>query len=138
MQQVTEHYGFRMKIEVPFRKSGFEGNCFREMVFIMPTLSCVVNLTETPSFLVSLSEVDHVHLERVTYGNKNFDLTFIFKNLDLTPRTITAVDMRYKEGIEDWLTISNISYTEGKMNIKWDDVIKKVGRSKRISYETRR
>lgn len=129
LEKVAEHYQHTIHVEVPFRRSGFFGNCHREMVFVVPTKSCVVNLTETPAFLITLAEVDHVHFERVTYGgNHNFDVTFIFKNWDILPRTVTAVEIKSKEGIEEWLTLSGISYGEGRMNVKWDDMINKIAR----------
>lgn len=36
----------------------------REMVTLQPSVHCLVNLTETPAFVVSMTSVEHVHFER--------------------------------------------------------------------------
>ena len=129
VEKVAAHYDFSLQIDVPFRKSSFEGTCFREMVLLQPTTHCLVNLTETPSFVISLADIEHVHFERVTYATKNFDMTFIFKNLDQPTRTITAVDMKYLDIIQDWLNLVEITYTIGTITMKWTDTIKAVKES---------
>lgn len=91
VEKVATHYGFTLQIDIPFRKSGFEGNCHKEMVFLQPTTHCLVNLTEQPPFVLTLADIDHVHFERVTYATRNFDAVFIFKNHSIMPRTITAI-----------------------------------------------
>lgn len=123
LEKVAVHYGYSLQIDVPFRKSGFEGNCNKEMVMIQPTTHCLVNLTENPPFVLTLSDIDHAHLERVTYATKNFDLTFIYKNFDIPPKTITAVDMKYMDTIQDWLNLVEITYTSGPRSINWNDVM---------------
>jgi nucleosome binding factor SPN SPT16 subunit len=123
VEKVANHYGFNLSIDIPFRKSGFEGNCHKEMVFLQPTTHCLVNLTEVPPFVLALSDVDHVHFERVTYATRNFDATFIFKNFSLPPRTITAIEMKYMEIIQDWLNLVEITYTAGPRTMNWVDVM---------------
>jgi len=52
----------------------------KEMVRLQPTVKCLVNLTESPAFLLDLDVIEHVHFERVNYGGgKNFDVVFINK-----------------------------------------------------------
>ena len=123
VEKVAAHYGYQLQVDIPFRKSGFEGNCHKEMVFMQPTTHCLVNLTEVPAFVLPLGEVDHVHFERVTYTTRNFDATFIFKNHSLPPKTITAIDMRYLEVIQDWLNLVEITYTAGARSINWTEVM---------------
>ena len=81
VEKVAKHYDFSLEFDIPYHELGFYGNCNREMVFIQPSVRCLVNLTETPFFFLDISEVEHVHFERVTYTTKNFDVAFIFKNL---------------------------------------------------------
>lgn len=50
------------RFDIPYRDLGFHGVPNREMVLIQPTVHCLVNLTETPFFIV---ELDHVRLSSV-------------------------------------------------------------------------
>ena len=81
VEKVAKHYEFNIDFDIPYADLGFNGNCTREMVTILPTVNCLVSLTETPFFFVRLADIEHVHFERVTYTTKNFDLSIIFKNL---------------------------------------------------------
>jgi nucleosome binding factor SPN SPT16 subunit len=134
LEKVAAHYDYNLLIDVPFKKSAFEGNPFKEMVLLQPTTNCLVNLTEVPFFVITLSEVEHAHFERVTYATKNVDLTFIFKNWDIPPRTITAINMKYMDIIQDWLNLVEITCTKGPRSIAWTDVMKLVKQEKDIFY----
>jgi nucleosome binding factor SPN SPT16 subunit len=135
VEKVAAHYDYNLQIDVPFKKSGFEGNWAKEMVLLQPTTHCLVNLTEWPPFVVTLSDVEHCHMERVTYATKNFDLTFIFKDWLIQPRTITAIDTKYMDIIQDWLNLVEITCTKGPRTINWTDVMKIVRESKDIFYD---
>jgi nucleosome binding factor SPN SPT16 subunit len=134
VEKVAAHYGFNLQIDIPFRKSGFEGNCHKEMVLLQPTTHCLVNLTEVPPFVLTLADIDHVHFERVTYATRNFDATFIFKNHSLLPRTITAIDMKYMDTIQDWLNLVEITYTMGARSMNWVDTMAAVRDSGEFFY----
>ena len=43
----------------------FHGVPHRSTVLLQPTTHCLVNLTEQPSFIIVLEEVELVHFERV-------------------------------------------------------------------------
>ena len=135
VEKVALHYDFHLNIDIPFKKSGFQGNWSKEMVQLLPTTNCLVNLTEWPSFVMTLSEIEHAHFERVTYATKNFDVTFIFKNWDLQPKTITAIDMKYMDIIQDWLNLVEITFTKGPRSINWTDIMKIVKEEKDIFYD---
>lgn len=123
LEKLAEHYEYHLAIETPYKKVGFHGNASREMVYIQPTINCLVNLTEKPPFLLTLSEVEHVHFERVTFGTRNFDLTFIFKNWEVKPRTITSIDLKSKEMIQDWLNLVEIPHTIGTRAMNWTETM---------------
>jgi nucleosome binding factor SPN SPT16 subunit len=135
VEKVAAHYEFNLQIDVPFKKSGFVGNWSRDMVTMTPTTNCLVNLVEWPPFVLTLSEVEHVHFERVTYATKAFDLTFIFKNWDVLPRTINSIDLKYMEIIEDWLNLVEITFTKGPRSMNWVDVMK-LAKSERQVHNT--
>jgi nucleosome binding factor SPN SPT16 subunit len=135
VEKLATHYEFKLSIDVPFKKSGFDGNWAKEMVNILPTSNCLVNLTEWPPLVLTLSEIEHVHFERVTYATKNFDLTLIFKNWDIQPRTITVIDMKYMDTIQDWLNLIELTFTRGPRSINWIDVMKIVKEERLTFYD---
>ena len=57
---VAKRNGYQLEFDIPYRDLGFTGNPHKEMVQVLPTLNCLVNLTETPFFVVDLDHVDHV------------------------------------------------------------------------------
>lgn len=46
----------------------------------MPTVNCIVELTEMPFLVVSLEDIEIVNLERVGFNLKNFDMAIVFKD----------------------------------------------------------
>ena len=126
VEKVAKHYEHTVDFDIPYNELGFWGNPNREMVYIQPTVKCLVNLTVTPFFFLDLSEIEHVHFERVTYTTKNFDVAFVFKNLELAPRMINAIELKYLEPMQDWLNDVEITYTVGTANMSWQLIKKNV------------
>ena len=48
---------FSIRFDIPYRDLGFHGVPNREMVLIQPTVHCLVNITDTPFFVVELNHV---------------------------------------------------------------------------------
>ena len=46
----------------------------------MPTVNCLVELTEMPFCVISLADIEIVNLERVGFNLKNFDMAIVFKD----------------------------------------------------------
>mmetsp|Transcript_8536 Transcript_8536/g.8461 ORF Transcript_8536/g.8461 Transcript_8536/m.8461 type:complete len:271 (+) Transcript_8536:1090-1902(+) len=126
VEKVAAHYDINLMIDVPFKKSGFEGNPNKEMVLLQPTTHCLINVTEQPFFCLTLSEIDHAHFERVSYATKNFDLTLVFKDFTILPRTIAAIDVKTMDIIQDWLNLVEITYTIGPMSLNWNMLMTQV------------
>lgn len=123
---VAKKNGYELEFDIPYRDLGFTGNPHKEMVTITPTLNCLVNLTETPFFVVDLDEVDHVHFERVTYMSKAFDMVLV--NRDFT-KPVWRVDMiphGDKDAVQEWLTDMELTYTEGPINLNWKQIMSTV------------
>jgi len=134
---VAKRNGYvNFEFDVPYRDLGFTGNPHKEMVTIMPTLNCLVNLTETPFFVVDLQEVDHVHFERVTYMSKAFDIVLINKDFNKPVWRIDMIPNGDKEAIQDWLTDMEITYTEGPMNLNWTQIMNTVKQDDRFYMNT--
>ena len=57
-----------VRVDVPFRELGFNGVPSRSSVWVQPTTDCLVQLTEPPFMVVTLEDIEVVHLERVQVG----------------------------------------------------------------------
>jgi len=125
-----------LEFDVPYRDLGFTGNPHKEMVFIQPTLNCLVNLTETPFFCIDLADIDHCHFERVTYMSKAFDMVIVFKDFTKQPAQITMIDASEKDAIQDWLTDMELTYTQGPMNLNWKQIINTIQQDDRFYMDT--
>ena len=136
VEKVASKNGFSLEFDIPYRDLGFQGNPHKEMVFIMPTLNCLVNLTETPFFVVDLDTVDHVHFERVTFASKAFDMVLVNKDFTKQPYVVTMIPNADKDAIQDWLTDMEISYTEGPMNLNWKSIMSTVADDDRFYMDT--
>lgn len=137
LETVAKHFNHNIQVDVPMKKFAFEGNCSREMVSIQPSTNCLLSITEWPPFLVTLDEIEHVHMERVNFGSKNFDLTIIFKDWNIPPRTITAVDSKSMDLIQDWLNMVEITCTKGPRSLNWTEIMSFVRDSINVFYDNK-
>ena len=55
----------KIEVEVPYRELGFYGVPTRQNVLLQPTADCLVHLSDTPFFVVTLADVEIAVLERV-------------------------------------------------------------------------
>ncbi|KAL6720111.1 FACT complex subunit spt16 [Lecanora helva] len=113
-------------VDVPFRELGFNGVPNRSNVLCQPTTDCLVQLTEPPFMVIALEEIEIVHLERVQFGLKNFDMVCVFKDFHRQPAHINTVPVESLENVKDWLDSVNIPYSEGPLNLNWGTIMKTV------------
>lgn len=100
VEHVAKSNGFTVEFDIPYRDLGFSGTPHKEMVLIQPTLHCIINVTDTPFFVVDLSEVDHVHFERITFMSKAFDMVLINKDFSKQPWRIDMIPNADKDAIQ--------------------------------------
>lgn len=136
LEKVASHYDHTLNVDVPFVKSAFEANVHREMVRLMPTTHCLVNLTEVPNFCQTISDIEHVHFERAGFTTKAFDIVLIFKDWNVTPKTLTAIDIKYMDIVQEWLNLVEITYTIGSQPMNWAEVMAAVKEDDRFWYDT--
>jgi len=55
----------QVHFETPFRDLGFYGTPSRGQVFLQPTYNCLVNLTDTPFFVMPFDDIEIVVFERI-------------------------------------------------------------------------
>ncbi|KAA8647532.1 chromatin-remodeling protein SPT16 [Aspergillus tanneri] len=113
-------------VDIPFREIGFTGVPNRSNVLIQPTTDALVQLTEPPFLVITLSEIEIAHLERVQFGLKNFDLVFVLKDFHRPPVHINTIPVESLEGVKDWLDSVEIAFTEGPLNLNWTTIMKTV------------
>jgi len=86
--------------------------------------------------VVDLSNVDHVHFERVTLQSKAFDMVIINRDFTKQPWRVDMIPNVEKNSIQDWLTDMEISYTEGPMNLNWKQIMSTISGDERFYMDT--
>ncbi|KAG2482945.1 hypothetical protein HYH03_018170 [Edaphochlamys debaryana] len=112
--------------DIPFRELGFSGVPHRATVFLMPSVNCLVELTEMPFTVITLSDIEIVNLERVGFNLKNFDMAIVFKDFTREVLRVDAIPSKSLEGIKGWLTDMGIKYYESKLNLQWKPILKNI------------
>ncbi|GMF06295.1 unnamed protein product [Ambrosiozyma monospora] len=113
-------------LDVPFRELGFQGVPSRAAVNCLPTRDCLIQLIDLPFLVITLSEVEVAHFERVQFGLKNFDLVFVFKDFSKPVVHISTIPMESLEDVKAWLTDVDIPYSEGTVNLNWGTIMKTI------------
>ncbi|CEG70970.1 hypothetical protein RMATCC62417_06776 [Rhizopus microsporus] len=125
-EKIAEASDGAIELDVPFRELGFQGVPFRSNVLLQPTTDCLVHLSDPPFLCITLSEVELVHLERVQFGLKNFDMVFIFKDFNRAPVHINTIPMSQLDNVKDWLDSVEVAFTEGSVNLNWSMIMKTI------------
>ncbi|XP_004343482.1 hypothetical protein CAOG_07608 [Capsaspora owczarzaki ATCC 30864] len=125
-QKVQEQTHNAVKFDAPERGCGFFGVANRGQAFITPGTHCLFNVTEQPQFVVTLDEIELVHLERVQHSLKSFDMVIIYKDYTRPVTHITAIPTNYIDTIRDWLDAVDIYNTSGAINLNWSAIMKQI------------
>ncbi|KAI8610260.1 FACT complex subunit-domain-containing protein [Chytriomyces sp. MP71] len=119
----------QVEVDAPFRDLGFQGVPFRQPVLMVPTTDCLVHLIEPPFFVVTISEIELVHLERVRFGLKSFDMVIVFKDFSRPVQHINTIHTDQLENVKEWLDSVDVPFTEGPTNLSWPQIMKTVNES---------
>ncbi|KAF2104682.1 SPT16-domain-containing protein [Rhizodiscina lignyota] len=117
---------YDLKVDQPFRGMSFNGVPSRSSVLMQPTTDCIIQLTEPPFTVLTMSEVEVIHLERVQFGLKNFDMVIVFKDYNRAPFHINTIPVESLETVKDWIDSIEIPYSEGPVNLQWPTIMKTV------------
>jgi nucleosome binding factor SPN SPT16 subunit len=117
-----------LEFDIPYRELGFSGVPHKSNVFLMPSVNCLVNISDQPSFVITLNEIEVAHLERVQFALRNFDLVFVFKDYARPPAKITNIPAEFLEPIKDWLNDIDILYSESTNPLNWGNIMKEITR----------
>ncbi|KAG6750357.1 hypothetical protein POTOM_044847 [Populus tomentosa] len=115
-----------LEFDQPVRELGFHGVPHKVSAFIVPTSSCLVELIETPCVVITLSEIEIVNLERVGLGQKNFDMTVVFKDFKRDVLRIDSIPSTSLDGIKEWLNTTDLKYYESRLNLNWRPILKTI------------
>lgn len=115
-----------LEFDQPLRELGFHGVPHKASAFIVPTSSCLVELIETPFVVITLSEIEIVNLERVGLGQKNFDMTIVFKDFKRDVFRIDSIPSTSLDGIKEWLDTTDLKYYESRLNLNWRPILKTI------------
>lgn len=134
-KEVEERYG--LEFDVPYRQLKFTGAPKSVAVTLLPTVSCIVNLTEWPPFILNLEDIEVAHFERVIFQLRMFDVVFIMKGFEDDPAAtgkaakdlwlrISSIPMEELTPLKRYLDEQNIKYYEGKASLQWNEVLKNI------------
>lgn len=134
-KDVEERYG--LEFDLPYRQLQFTGAPKAVAVTLLPTVSCIVNLTEWPPFVLNLEDVEVAHFERVIFQLRMFDVVFVFKGFEDDPAAsgkaakdmwmrISSIPMEELTPLKRYLDEQNIKYYEGKASLQWNEVLKSI------------
>jgi nucleosome binding factor SPN SPT16 subunit len=115
-----------LAVDVPFVELGFQGVPARSSVMIQPTTDCLIQILEPPFLVITLSDIEIVHLERVQFGLKNFDMVVVFSDFNRAPVHINTIPVENIDGVKDWLDSVDIPFSEGPLNLNWAPIMKTV------------
>ncbi|KAJ6809960.1 FACT complex subunit SPT16-like [Iris pallida] len=122
----TQFKAFDLEFDQPLRELGFHGVPHKASAFMVPTSSCLVELIESPFVVITLSEIEIVNLERVGLGQKNFDMTIVFKDFKRDVFRIDSIPSSSLDGIKEWLDTTDLKYYESRLNLNWRPILKTI------------
>lgn len=125
-ERIAEASEGRVSVDVPYRELGFSGVPFRTNVLLQPTTDCLVHLTDPPFLVITLTDVEIVHLERVQFGLQSFDMVFVFSDFSRAPMHVTSIPTTSLDDVKQWLDSVDICVTEGAVNLNWGAIMKTV------------
>ena len=111
-----------IKFEIPSRELQFSGVPFKSTVTLYPTPNCLISLTESPFFVITVNEIEIVYFERVTQNLKNFDMALVFKDFSRPVKMINTIPIENLDMLKTWADENDILYGEGQYNMNWSNV----------------
>ncbi|KAL0231538.1 hypothetical protein GEMRC1_010942 [Eukaryota sp. GEM-RC1] len=130
----SEFFNFAKKVEevsdldfdIPYRELAFDGVPSRSTVTLIPSVHCLLSISESPFFVLCLDDVEAVLFERVSFSYGSFDIVFLFKDYTRNPSPIKAIASKQLEDIKDWLNSVDIKFFETSSMYNWEKLIEQI------------
>lgn len=103
IEQAAQQQQHELEVDIPFRELGFNGVPFRSNVVLTPTANCLIHVSEQPFTVITLAEIELVHIERVQFGLKNFDMVFVMSDFKKPPVHINNIPVAHLDNVKEWL-----------------------------------
>ena len=132
VKQTEENFleSYNMDFDIPYRELGFQGTPGKSNVDIFPCRDCLISVSEWPPFVLTIEDIDIVYFERVSFGLRNFDMVFVFKDYSKLPARVSSIPVDTLVPIKQWLGELSITWYEGPTNMNWGNVLKEVQKDK--------
>jgi nucleosome binding factor SPN SPT16 subunit len=121
-------------LSLSFLVCSCSGTPQREMVTILPGSETLFSIVDKPPFVVSVADIEHVHFERVTFTNRDFDMVIIFKHGTREKGEdeflrISAIKRDKLDSVKRWLDeVAEVTYTEGANSFNWKQLMEDIVR----------
>ncbi|PVG03034.1 FACT complex subunit SPT16 [Serendipita vermifera] len=133
-EAATESNGEPLELDIPYAELAFEGVPHRTNVKLVPTMDCLVYLTDPPFTVVTLSDIEVASLERVQFGLKQFDLVFVFRDFTRAPLQINSIPSSQLNNVMEWLKLHaykpssdvDVPIAESQINLNWGPIMKAI------------
>lgn len=125
-EKISDANNGKLDVDIPFRELGFTGVPFRSDVLCQPTTDCLIQLVDPPFLVVTLQEIEVVHLERIQFGLRQFDMVIIYKDFNRPVTHINSIPVTQLDSVKDWLNEMDLPYFEGPLNLNWPMIMKTV------------
>jgi nucleosome binding factor SPN SPT16 subunit len=115
-----------INFDMPIEDLFFTGCPAKSSVKIRPTHNkCLIAISEFPSFVIDVNDIEVVHFERVTFGIKNFDMAIIYKDF-MTFKRINSIPRENIEELKEYLDSVGIIFSESIAAFSWPAVLTKI------------
>ncbi|EKE37760.1 hypothetical protein ENUP19_0156G0023 [Entamoeba nuttalli] len=117
-----------VSFEVPFRELKFGGTIKRNTATLVPTVKCLINISDAPYKVIELDTIEVVVFERLSRSLtlKNFDMVVIFKDHHKPVLQISSVSKTDLDHIKKWLNKCEIKSYETVQSLNWINIMEAV------------
>lgn len=127
-EKISDASEGKLDVDIPTRELGFTGVPFRSDVLCQPSTDCLIQLVDPPFLVVTLAEIEVVHLERIQFGLRQFDMVIIYKDFNKPVTHINSIPVTQLDSVKEWLNEMDLPYFEGPLNLNWPMIMKTVAK----------
>lgn len=125
-EEIAKSNGEHLEFDLPQRELAFHGVPKNSSQLMLPTSKCLVQLSEWPVFILTLSEIEIVSFERIFHGLRQFDMVFIFKDYTKSVQQITTIPIESLDSIKRWLNEIDVVWYESRGNLNWTEILRTI------------